>query len=491
MKNIFKHKISGLIILAVGLFSVSSCKKYLEIPGPANSVTTDAVLTTKTGVNNFMVGIYAPMSNVSGYALFYLRATGLMSDDWYNPTLGSYLLSEQSCILDPKDYWAAAGVWPAFYQIIYQANTAIEQLPAAPASALDTTTKKAYIAAAKTIRAWAHYLLVRTWGDVPLILTTDVTANNKTKRTPKADVYAQIVTDLKAAMADLPTDPSTLTNAIGDGGPRYINNKFIPEAILSEVYLDMGKWADAETACTDIIQNGKYSLAAIGNVFFRSSTETIMSIGSNATSSDAYVDAAAWQFFMGPPYAPSDVTEPSQLSPTLLSTFETGDLRLTNWTKNLYGNTWMYKYVYNFFVIFTPGMVPAGKEQDLIYIRLAEIYLNRAEARAQLGKVATASNPNDNTVAAYDVNQIRTRAGLANTTAATQTDMLAAILHERQVELFGEGRRWNDLIRFGKADAVLGAIPYKAPNWKTTNKLWPLPASEINKGTLLTQNPGY
>ena len=116
--------------------------------------------------------------------------------------------------------------------------------------------------------------------------------------------------------------------------------------------------------------------------------------------------------------------------------------------------------------------------------RLAEQYLIRAEARAQQNNISGAQ---------ADLNAIRTRAGLANVTATTQTGLVTAIYHERQIELFTEfGHRWFDLKRTGQLDAVMGiAAPQKGGTWASYKALIPIPASEISINPHLTQNPGY
>ena len=114
-------------------------------------------------------------------------------------------------------------------------------------------------------------------------------------------------------------------------------------------------------------------------------------------------------------------------------------------------------------------------------IRLAEIYLIRAEARAHQNNIAGAQS---------DINAIRGRAGLANTAAADQNSLLLAIEKERKLELFTEwGHRWFDLKRTNRSDAVLG--PVKAPGWQSTDALYPIPFTEIQNNRNVTQNPGY
>jgi hypothetical protein len=113
-------------------------------------------------------------------------------------------------------------------------------------------------------------------------------------------------------------------------------------------------------------------------------------------------------------------------------------------------------------------------------LRLAELYLNRAEAAAQLGNTG---------VAAQDLNMIRTHAGLVATTATSQTDLLNAIMHERRTELFCEtGDRWYDLKRTGTITAVLSA---EKPGWQPSPLVYPIPATEIQNDPYLTQTPVY
>ncbi len=119
--------------------------------------------------------------------------------------------------------------------------------------------------------------------------------------------------------------------------------------------------------------------------------------------------------------------------------------------------------------------------EDQVYIRLTEMYLIRAEALAQLGRTEEAMD---------DVNAIRVRAGL-NTLPRTlgKTDVLLAVEKERRFEFFTDGHRWIDLVRTGRADAVLGAL--KGAKWKSYAQLYPVPAKEIELNPNLTQNPGY
>ena len=108
------------------------------------------------------------------------------------------------------------------------------------------------------------------------------------------------------------------------------------------------------------------------------------------------------------------------------------------------------------------------------------MYLIRAEARAEQGNTAGA---------AADLNIVRQRAGLPPTTATDPAVLLAAILHERQIEFFAEwGHRWLDLKRTGAVTSVLSA---EKSHWDVTDALYPIPANELTENPKLVQNPGY
>jgi hypothetical protein len=151
------------------------------------------------------------------------------------------------------------------------------------------------------------------------------------------------------------------------------------------------------------------------------------------------------------------------LSKSLLGAFEAGDQRVGHWIKTVVvrGVSYPFPYKYRQAV-----WAPAAPEYATI-LRLAELYLVRAEARARMGdRVGTLA----------DLNIVRRRAGLADIPATDEGDLVDWILKERRAELMAEwGHRWFDLKRMGQAK----------------NALYPIPASERQSNPNLTQNPGY
>lgn len=170
-----------------------------------------------------------------------------------------------------------------------------------------------------------------------------------------------------------------------------------------------------------------------------------------------------------------------QFLPALTNSFESADLRKTNWTLTYNGATTAYKY--------KRMTSDAVNDEDCIVLRLAEQYLIRAEARAQQDNISGAQ---------ADINVIRNRAGLSNnTTMVDKTTAMVAIEKERRTEFFCEwGHRWFDLKRWpslttaGKtrADDILGGLK---TTWKSTAVLYPIPNASRMSNANLAQNDGY
>lgn len=472
------------LFLLAWMAMATSCSNYLDVPNPASSLTTESVYSSESTIMQLMNGMYslnAVSSNAGSYGGYPLSMPEQMGDNYYNPGAGNLYNAVAKCNINPTLLFLSQ--WDEFYKTIYTANGLIENLPGVSADVFSSATaKNSYLGAAYTWRAWNYFNLANIWGGVPLVLTTNPAETKSLPRATLEEVYAQIEKDLKQAIALLP--------AIGAGDPNIIDTQAIPQAILSELYLEMGKYSEAEAAATAVINSGNgYTLQSdLLQVFLRSvmgapNKETIFSYGAATLSNDQNLGSIAFKYAILWPYLTfMRRSSYAQLTPSLLAEFEAGDPRYTNWsfvpgtvTDN---SRWAYKYKQHYLV----ESVPAGKEEDWINIRLAEVYLNRAEARAQQNNVSGA---------AADVNMVRERAGLADATASTKADMLTAILHERRVELFGEGKYGNDLRRSGLMDQVLSNVSYKKNNYKSYMRYMPISTDVLKANPSLKQTEGY
>jgi hypothetical protein len=245
---------------------------------------------------------------------------------------------------------------------------------------------------------------------------------------------------------------------------------YTAQALLAKVYLYRQQWANAASTAALVINSGVYNLEPVlNNVFLHGSKEAIWQL----PSVGPYVQTGDALTFV--PYSPA-IIPGIQISGYLSNAFEPGDQRKTNWTNAnvVNGVTYLYPFKYK------NTSATAATIEDFMFFRLGELYLIRAEALAQ---------NNDLNGALDDLNTVRSRAGLGNSTAVSQTDILNAIMHERQVELFCEwGNRWYDLKRTGTIDAVLGA---EKTGWLPYAALYPVPLTEIQNNPFLLQNTGY
>jgi hypothetical protein len=353
-------------------------------------------------------------------------------------------------------------LWADLYNKIYNVNSSIESLNAS--NTLSTQTRNRLLGEVKFLRAFCYFYLVNCYGDVPLLVSTDYKVNAIAPRDPLTKVYEQIIADLKDAETLLPPDYSRY------GGERIRAISPAAKSLLARVYLYREDWANAEAKATEVIEDqGLYKIENnLDSVFLANSNEAIWQlrpvVPGNNSGEGSY-------------FLPSDGYMLSALRKEFIPANPGTDKRVANWINSFSnGEQFFYPFKYKIY------MGVELKEYSMV-LRLAEQYLIRAEARVRQGKVT--GDPS----AATDINVIRKRAGLGNTTATTQPDMMLVIENERKLEFFCEwGHRWFDLKRTRRAGAVLSGIK---TGWQPTDQLYPIPKTEREANTSLTQNDGY
>lgn len=464
MKKLEKN----IILLVAGIFilnSFSSCKKLLEVDPAGSSLLTTSVFTDSVTVQSAIAGMYAtfaPQGSPYRTTLSYLPS--FSADEFqyvgsnFDPYTNNAILSTDGSV---------RSIWSTSYSAIYNANALIEYL--ASSKNISVRFQNQAVAEACFMRAYCYFYLVNTFGDVPLILTTDVSKNSVMSRTPAAEVYTQILADLKFAQSTLPGDYSP------SAGTRTRANKWVATAMLARVDLYLSDWVGAEAEATAVINNqGLFNLADLNKVFTPNNSEAIWQLYNDLTGFTTYANTVL----------PNAVTKiPTYvLTASLVTAFEPGDARQTSWTNTLVYNGTTYTYPYKY-----KSIVSGANAEYFTMLRLAEQYLIRAEARAKQANISGAVE---------DINKIRARARVTTVdlpdylATISVGDCLTAIAKERRIELYGElGHRWLDLKRTGTVNAVIGA--YKPSFWKPTAALYPIPSAEILLNNNLSPNPGY
>ena len=370
-----------------------------------------------------------------------------------------------------------------------------------------------FISELRVLRAMYYYWLMDTFGNVPLVTRFDVAADFKPKTEPRSAIFNYVESELNAAVPLLTKD----NNGTTYGRMNYWAGKAIQAKLYlnAEVYTGTPKWVEAAAAADEIIASGLFSLeASYRNNFItnnQSSKEFILAVpfdevfaqgqniaqmtlhyGSQATYSlqaqpwngycslqDFYNlhddnDARKINFIEGPQFAADGVT------PIIDAGTETNDPDgpQVNFTPEInehfpgalrQAGVRIGKYE------FKSGATP-NLSNDLPIFRYADILLTKAEAlwRQSAGDA----------VALTLVNQVRDRSFKNSPIAALTAQNL---LDERGREMFYEGVRRQDQIRFG----VYGNPTDFMPGSPETKELWPIPAPQINVNNQLSQNPGY
>ena len=454
-----KHLNIVLIILIVS--SLFSCKKFIEIEPPKNSLVPVAVFKTNELATSALLGIYLKMAT-SGFACGDYNSISVLCGLTADEYLGyGVLLPFSENQITPETVPNNSFLWIAMYSNIYNANSILEGLERE--NGVTPPVKIQLEGEALFIRAFIYFYLVNLYGAVPLHLSTDYRVNSNAVRTPVTEIYTQIIKDLQAAESRL--NDSYITTE------RVRPNKSAVHALMSRTYLYLGDWTNAEKYASMVIgKTGIYNLTGLNEVFLKNSAETIWQLMPAANSN---TPAGSVLILTTAP------THASLRTQFVTNTFEVNDQRKTAWVKSFTVGTGTYYYPFKYKVKSSSTV-----SEYTMVLRLAEQYLIRAEARAKQNNLSGAI---------ADIDAIRKRAGLSLIKDANPNfsleDLLNIIQKERFTELFSEwGDRWFDLKRTGKVTGALSAIK---PGWKSTCALFPIPISEIGNNQKITQNDGY
>ncbi|SEN83334.1 SusD family protein [Mucilaginibacter gossypiicola] len=441
-------------IPALSLVTLASCKKFLEVQ-PKDSVSDSQTIVDRASAETAVRGIYRALSADNYYGVNFV-SVGYLSGDNIQWT-GSQSIVQQFIDHNVKaDNATVSGIWLAIYTTINRANYVIAKLPGVTDATLTTAERNQLLGEAYFIRALCYFDLARTWGGVQIVTTPTISATDKNgiKRSTVEQTYAQVLSDLNAAEPLLPLP--TAQNPVRA-------NKETVYALKARYYLYQKDWTNAENYATLVLGDTQnYSLLKPYSAWFANNVvgtkESVFELAYSATYTNGH--RGQWQ-----PPANSGTRQwaPNAAFLALVNDATIGGNRSALVAKTSAG-LWYGNLYYR-----SPATDPA------YIIRIAEEYLIRSEARAQLNKLADAK---------VDLNVVRDRAGLTATTAVSQADILLAIENERRIEFALEGHRWFDLVRTGRAAAVLGVTD-------ATKNILPIPVDQLNVDPALTQNPGY
>jgi hypothetical protein len=450
MQTIYRYLIPVFLLV-----STAGCKKFLTVQ-PVDQVSDAATIVDATSSETAVRGVYRTMSQNYYGGLF--ETFGYLGGDDIVWTGSQAVIQQFISHNITSDNGNLESVWSGIYQTINGANNVIAKVPKVVDPTFTAGQQNQLTGEGYFIRALAYFDLARCWGGVPITLTPTTTATQKNNiaRSTLAETYAQVISDLDAAdsLMSLPASQNPVRA-----------NKETAWALKARYYLYQKDWANAEAYATQVIDDQtNYQLLAPFSAWFLPASavatkESVFELSYNATYQNG--SRGYWQ---PPANGGTRQWAPNDSLVALLNNPQIGGGRSALIGVVSATNTWYGNLFYR-----SPATDPS------YIIRIAEVYLIRAEARAQQNELSGAL---------ADLDAIRTRAGLPNSTAASQSDILLAIEQENRFEFALEPHRWFDLVRTGRAAAVLGIT-------NPDNLLFPIPVTEIQLNSLLTQNPGY
>lgn len=454
-----KSKISSIIFLSAILI-FGSCSKELDTT-PFNNIDQNNALKTSSDVEGLLVGAYADLGAVDLYGGGAFVTPDLLGD--FNEIFWGGTYPEMTQIKNkaiPVDNAFVRNTWTGSYKVINDVNNVLSAITVVSAAKQNRVEGEA-----KFIRGSVYFDLVRlfakAWNDgtpaandgVPLKLTPTVELTGAADQIPRdkvSVVYNQVIKDLTEAEAKLPA-----TNG-------FFASKYSAAAMLARVYLQKGDYAKARDAADRVIKSGKFKLTqanadgiieeflytrakAVDNTSEDIFAMQVTTTAGNNTFQTYYSELGRGDISINNPHF--ELYEPNDLRINLIN----GDGYSAKFD-NVYGNVHI--------------------------IRLAEVYLIRAEANFRLVD-AVGATPVE------DINTIRNRAGLASVSTVTLND----ILKERKIELSFEGFTLHDIKRLGVSTGFFtggGGLPFTSPKL-----IFPIPKRDRIVNPKLTQNEGY
>lgn len=453
-----------LIIRVLGcalLATVASCTNSILDKDPISSFPANGFYKNAKDAQAGVYGIYNAVQSTFRINFAYWgegRADAVQTNHGGDPS--ALKLNNLTSIITTSK-------WDNLYTMISRANYAIKYIPTV-FTGDDSPLQNQLMGQSRALRAIAYFYAVRVWGDVPLILEPYESINQElfVERTDREQILNQIEEDLIFATQNC-------ADSYGGERNRVLITKGAANAFLTQLYMWRKDYPKAIEAADRVMSNSLYSLVSMSNwndIFAAGLTnESIFEVGYNEVQTNGL--RTLYAIGNDADYFPSE---------SFRNSFENGDLRKSK----IYDITQVQpRKIWKFF---GEGFNDESAEQsanNIVLLRLADIMLLKAEAHARIGQTDQALPV---------LNTIRRRAGLDNLDkgAADQKygDVVAAIMHERAIELCFEGHRWFDLVRTGKAIEVMGPINGLKDE---RNIVWPLHEDALNKNPNLSQNEFY
>ncbi|GAB3904032.1 RagB/SusD family nutrient uptake outer membrane protein [Mucilaginibacter boryungensis] len=492
-----------ILLLAAGLISVASCRKAIDVD-PISTITATSYYKTPDDVTGGIRGMYASLRIAATSDMFFMgegRSDVLTSATAGTTGLDKYYLNTLNATNPGPN-------WQQFYTTINAANLLIKYIPAI--NFTSQTVRDNALAQAYTMRAFIYFVLVRTWGEVPIRTQPTESYDPASVQVAKSsvqDVFKLIKADIDMAISLYP-------NVTPDAN-RAQWSKPAAEALKGDVYLWTGKmlsggatdFTTALTALNDISTTDFTLLPNYSDIFSytnKGNKEELFAVRFQQSDFTTGNGNNYWSNMyitnLGASTAPKGVSAASiaiigtqgngnnganimQITQAVRNQFTTDDQRRAGTFYEIYNNDGTYL---TSITTKGAGTVIGGSRNfytDVMIYRYADVLLMKAEAKNALGQ-----DPSAEMIA------VRQRAYGSNYSShvfvnGTQAANDAAILKERLLELATEGKRWWDLVRFGQAFNLVPSLAGKQS--QTYLLLFPVGSTIRSLEPLVTENTGW
>ncbi|MFD2514878.1 RagB/SusD family nutrient uptake outer membrane protein [Pontibacter locisalis] len=451
------RKYSIILLTALGLVSFSGCDDVLDVE-PTTAIEAEGAITDFTTLERAALGAYSAMQSNNYYGLRYLLYQGVYTDNLEHR--GTFTTDrEVSARNINASNLQIANTWATIYTVINRANIALraaDRLTNITDEQRDQIKGEMFF-----LRGLAYFDLVKVFGGVPITLepTTEIGEIQNAPRSTEAQVYDAVISDLRAAEAAL------------DGGNerRTRATSLAATALLARVHLQRGNYALAEEKANQVITSGEFALEEDFAKIFTTETGPEIIFEVDFTLNDqGGLGSASNPLTGGQKFYLQAEAYNALLASSLL-----GDERFEATTTIQRNRRRLIKYE-----------DVTNNADNVPVIRLAEMYLIRAEAQARQGIASAPASPQ----VISDINRVRTRAELPPLVLLTNAQALEEILEQRRLEFIGEGLRFIDLKRY---NLLCEELNFCEDENSAFRGLWPIPLQQIEVNPNLVQNPGY
>lgn len=508
-KKIFNNSLLSLLLLFTVL---TSCEKRLEEVAPPTALNRNLVLQDPNAARTLYHGIYA---SVRSFHTLLFQLGEMRSDIWAD---GFFTESQDGGLFNLYTHNINANIvpasnWGGIYGLIYRINTVIDLFPRAP---LPDDERNRILAEMRGLRAYIYYVMVKTWGDVPLatepLVQVGSLADLYRERSPASLVLSQIKEDIEQSLAlfgnsNSFTDKRVYWNRVAslvlkadvfiwtathlNGGPAELN---IARQTLEEVVALEGSLLQLQANYADIFDpsrktNNREIIFALNYEMNQANNTTYELFRVNVTAATALLfdPGTANERTVSAAYPLVTGGNRVGFSTTMLNRLnDPDDSRMQNTFKIMHRNNPPSYTPAGVILTKFIGRVQAGMQvydNDYPIYRYADVLLLLAEAKIKLGM-----DPST------EINKIRQRAfgpGYTPFTNGSDDENMEALLEEDLREFIGEGKRWWSLRRAGDEWVFRNIRPQYLSAATRHKLLLPLSIATLNADPKLTQTPGY